>query len=59
VRLVRPALHLAQEVPFTWRKKWESDWDNVRYCSDACRRRGPVEPSAVNRGTRRSAAGGR
>jgi hypothetical protein len=24
--------------PFTWRKKWERDWENVRYCSDACRR---------------------
>jgi hypothetical protein len=23
-----------------WRKKWERDWDNVKYCSDACRRRG-------------------
>ena len=23
----------------TWRKKWERDWDAVRYCSDACRRR--------------------
>jgi hypothetical protein len=22
----------------TWRKKWASDWENVRYCSDACRR---------------------
>lgn len=22
-----------------WRKKWERDWDSVRYCSDACRRR--------------------
>ncbi len=22
---------------FTWRKKWERDWDNVRYCSDRCR----------------------
>ncbi|MEM1011084.1 MAG: DUF2256 and DUF3253 domain-containing protein [Planctomycetota bacterium] len=21
-----------------WRKKWERDWENVRYCSDACRR---------------------
>ena len=21
----------------TWRKKWTRDWDNVRYCSDACR----------------------
>jgi hypothetical protein len=22
---------------FAWRKKWEKDWDVVRYCSDACR----------------------
>jgi hypothetical protein len=21
-----------------WRKKWERDWDQVRYCSTACRR---------------------
>lgn len=25
--------------PFAWRKKWERVWDEVRYCSDACRRR--------------------
>lgn len=24
----------------TWRRKWERDWDQVRYCSDACRRSG-------------------
>jgi hypothetical protein len=23
--------------PFTWRKKWERNWDEVKYCSDACR----------------------
>jgi Uncharacterized protein conserved in bacteria len=23
--------------PFSWRKKWERDWDAVRYCSEACR----------------------
>ncbi len=23
-----------------WRKKWERDWDQVRWCSDACRRHG-------------------
>jgi hypothetical protein len=23
--------------PFSWRKKWERDWDNVRFCSDRCR----------------------
>lgn len=23
----------------TWRKSWARTWDEVRYCSDACRRR--------------------
>ena len=23
--------------PFTWRKKWERDWENVIYCSARCR----------------------
>jgi hypothetical protein len=23
--------------PFSWRRKWEKVWDEVRYCSDACR----------------------
>ncbi|MFN3168085.1 MAG: DUF2256 domain-containing protein [Phycisphaeraceae bacterium] len=22
--------------PFTWRKKWARDWENVKYCSKAC-----------------------
>ena len=22
---------------FSWRKKWERDWDVIKYCSDACR----------------------
>lgn len=26
--------------PFTWRKKWERDWDSVVYCSDKCRKEG-------------------
>ena len=21
------------ERPFEWRKKWERDWENVKYCS--------------------------
>jgi hypothetical protein len=24
----------------TWRKSWARTWDEVRWCSDACRRRG-------------------
>ena len=23
--------------PFAWRKRWAANWDDVRYCSDACR----------------------
>ena len=23
--------------PFTWRKKWEKVWDQVKYCSDKCK----------------------
>ncbi|MCZ8529262.1 DUF2256 domain-containing protein [Alteromonas sp. PRIM-21] len=24
------------ERPFAWRKKWEKNWENVRYCSKRC-----------------------
>lgn len=31
--------------PFVWRKKWEKVWEEVKYCSDACRmRRGTSRP---------------
>jgi hypothetical protein len=39
--------HLPQKIcvtcarPFTWRKKWARDWENVKFCSDACRKRAP------------------
>ncbi|MDH7639359.1 DUF2256 domain-containing protein [Sphingomonas oryzagri] len=23
--------------PFAWRKKWERDWEAVKFCSDRCR----------------------
>lgn len=26
---------------FTWRKKWERDWPQVKFCSDACRKGTP------------------
>ena len=28
--------------PMTWRKRWEKNWDAVKYCSDACRQRSKV-----------------
>ncbi|MCB9080696.1 MAG: DUF2256 domain-containing protein [Lewinellaceae bacterium] len=24
--------------PFSWRKKWEKVWAEVKYCSDRCRK---------------------
>jgi len=24
--------------PFTWRKKWEKVWDEVKYCSQKCKK---------------------
>jgi len=34
--------------PFVWRKKWAKVWDEVRYCSERCKRaRGAVDRSAV------------
>lgn len=24
--------------PMTWRKAWARSWDDVKYCSEACRR---------------------
>jgi hypothetical protein len=27
---------------FSWRKKWEKDWDVVKYCSDQCRGHQPA-----------------
>jgi len=24
-------------LPFNWRKKWEKNWDEVKYCSQRCR----------------------
>jgi len=23
--------------PFSWRKKWSRDWDDVKFCSKRCR----------------------
>ena len=29
-------------LKFSWRKKWERNWDNVKYCSERCRRSKPT-----------------
>ena len=38
--------------PFTWRRKWAAVWDEVRYCSDACRRARPAAGAAKPAGER-------
>ena len=36
--------HLPEKIclycqrPFSWRKKWERDWEQVKFCSDGCRK---------------------
>jgi hypothetical protein len=34
----------------TWRKAWERNWGDVKWCSDACRRRGvrPVDEALAD-----------
>lgn len=30
------------QKPYAWRKKWARDWDQVKYCSERCRRQKPA-----------------
>ncbi|MFN5937404.1 MAG: DUF2256 domain-containing protein [Sphingobacteriales bacterium] len=32
-------------LPIKWRKKWEKNWDHVKYCSERCRRNTKPNPS--------------
>jgi hypothetical protein len=32
---------------FSWQKKWDKDWDVVKYCSDACRGNKPGTADAA------------
>ena len=36
-----PKVCATGERPFEGRKKWARDWESVKYCSQACRDRGP------------------
>ncbi|MBT8313618.1 MAG: DUF2256 domain-containing protein [Maribacter sp.] len=39
--------HLPEKIcpaclrPFSWRKKWELNWREVKYCSERCRKNKP------------------
>ncbi|WP_294394674.1 DUF2256 domain-containing protein [uncultured Sphingomonas sp.] len=42
----------ACQRPFAWRKKWQRDWEHVKYCSDRCRGTGAKtgdQPSQIGR----------
>ena len=48
---VRPAKTCATcGRSFEWRKKWERNWDEVRYCSKRCRTGRPVEQDRMLEG---------
>lgn len=38
----KPCLVCGREM--SWRKKWERNWDEVKYCSEACRKKGASQP---------------
>ncbi|MEN9598726.1 MAG: hypothetical protein RL596_1037 [Bacteroidota bacterium] len=31
--------------PFSWRKKWEKNWNDIKYCSDRCRNNKTKQPA--------------
>ena len=36
--------------PFVWRKAWAKVWDEVRYCSDRCRKDGAKAKGGTAKG---------
>ena len=36
-------------LPFSWRRKWARDWEQVKYCSDRCRTVGVPMTAAPSR----------
>ena len=43
---------LVCQLPFTWRKKWEAVWDDVKYCSERCRRNRGSSADPAQRATK-------
>jgi hypothetical protein len=44
----KPCLVCGRDM--VWRKSWAKNWDDVKYCSDACRARkssAPAKPRAA------------
>ncbi|MCD8513789.1 MAG: DUF2256 domain-containing protein [Nitrincola sp.] len=47
--------HLPEKIcvcchrPFSWRKKWKDNWDEVKYCSQRCQRQRARSAESANR----------
>ena len=39
-RFLPSKLCVACGRPMNWRKRWKNNWDEVKFCSDACRQAG-------------------
>lgn len=46
------------ERPFTWRKKWESCWDEVTTCSKRCKAERKAKLQRANRASREAGSVG-
>lgn len=44
-RAVKPCVVCGRDIQ--WRKKWERDWEGVKYCSEACRKRKDAPADAL------------
>jgi len=42
----KPCAHCG--LPFAWRKKWERDWEQVKFCSERCRRSAKPAPTPID-----------
>ncbi|MGV3696849.1 DUF2256 domain-containing protein [Flavobacterium sp.] len=35
-------------LPFAWRKKWEKVWNEVKYCSERCKKEKNAKKQSVD-----------
>jgi len=36
-------------LPFAWRKKWERDWTEIKFCSERCKRASRLKKIGQNK----------
>ncbi|MCE2679517.1 MAG: DUF2256 domain-containing protein [Burkholderiales bacterium] len=40
---------VACQKPMTWRKSWEKNWEQIKFCSDRCRKQGDTTSKSASR----------